>query len=132
MFEIQQTRLLATLDDTHEKYCRAEELDWPSLYFHLKSIESGCAGDFERFAENAYAMLVAWKMQRTGGGPRMSRFEEFKSSLRDEILPNARIVKLKPVYRANWEHCSRMTRNTSRSASTEGCSRPTLRMAWYA
>ncbi len=88
MFETQQTRLLTNLDDTHEKYCRAEELDWPSLYFHLKSLESGHAENVERFAEHAYAMLVAWKMQRTGGGPKMSRFEEYKSSL-ESIWPIA-------------------------------------------
>lgn len=81
MFDDQRTRLLATLYETHDKYCRAEELDWPSLYFHLKSLDAARAKDFERFAECSYAMLVAWKMQRTGGGPRICQFENYRSSL---------------------------------------------------
>jgi len=81
MFDDQRTQLLATLDETHDKYCRAEELDWPSLYFHLKSLEAARAQDFERFAEYSYAMLVVWKMQRTGGGPRMCEFGSYRSSL---------------------------------------------------
>lgn len=80
MFEDQKSRLLGALDEMHTKYCQAKESDWPSLYFHLSSLEAARAGNLERFAECAYAMLVAFRMNSNNA--KMRRFAEFRSSLR--------------------------------------------------
>ena len=84
MFDIQRNRLLNALDEAHEAYHRSEPFGWPSLYFHLKTLEAARAQNFERFAEYAYAMLAAWGMHRMGaGGSKMRKFEDFQASLLD-------------------------------------------------
>jgi hypothetical protein len=82
MFEDQKNRLLAALDQAHASYCQATESDWPGLHFHLASLEAAAKGDFGSFAERSYALLVAWGMQRRGGGPIMREFGAYKESLR--------------------------------------------------
>jgi hypothetical protein len=80
MFDDQKSRLLAALDEMHGSYSQAEESEWPSLYFHLSSLEAAHAKNFARFAECAYAMLVSWRMNSNNA--QMRRFDEFRSSLR--------------------------------------------------
>jgi len=80
MFDDQKSRLLAALDALHSEYSQAEESDWPSLYFHLRSLEAARAKNFQQFAECAYAMLVSWQMNSNNA--KMRPFDEFRSSLR--------------------------------------------------
>lgn len=83
MFEDQRKKLLDALDETHAKLYQEEEADWPSLYFHRRSLEAARAMNFEPFVEYSYAVLVSWGMQRPGGGggPKMREFGQYKSSL---------------------------------------------------
>ena len=80
MFDNQRTQLLTTLDQTHQRYCQKEEEDWPSLHFHLESLETARNVNFERFVESSYAMLASWQMNR--GNARMRKFEAYRSSIR--------------------------------------------------
>jgi hypothetical protein len=83
MFDDQRNRLLAAMDEAHDAYYRAVVFAGPSLHFHLRSLEAGRAQDFERFAENLYAVLASWGMHRMGpGGSKMREFGEFQTSLR--------------------------------------------------
>ena len=89
MFDDQRNRLVAELDAAHAAYYRAEVFGGPSLYFHLTALRAADAEDFERFAEQVYAVLASWGMHRMGiGGPKMRNFEEFQQSL-STIWPRA-------------------------------------------
>jgi hypothetical protein len=80
MFEVQQSKLLTTLDQTHQEYCQRKEGNWPALYFHCQSLKASSERNFEHFAESSYAMLVSFRMN--SGNARMNQFTRFRSSLR--------------------------------------------------
>jgi hypothetical protein len=83
MFETYRERLLQSLDAAHTAYYNAGTFGGPSLYFHLRALEAGKAGDCGRFADSAYALLTSWGMHRMGSrGAKMLEFEEFEASLR--------------------------------------------------
>jgi hypothetical protein len=83
MFDDQQKRLLANLDEAHEAYYRAATFAGPSLHFHLRALEAVQANDFEQAVEYVYATLTSWGMHRMGsGGSKMREFCEFRESLR--------------------------------------------------
>jgi hypothetical protein len=105
MFENHRLRLLRSLETAHAAYYRAAVFGGPSLHFHLRALAAGEAGDFDRFVEAVYAMLVAWGMHRMGrGGPKMVEFEKFQSSL-GSVWPfvlDLRHVKPEELGDAGW------------------------------
>lgn len=110
MFETQQNDLLNALEQAHDAYHRSEPFGWPSVHFHLKALQAARVQDFERFAEYAYAMLVAWGMHRMGPkdkGAKMCRFEDFQASLCD-IWPLALRLQSKRPTNLQKEHWDAM------------------------
>jgi hypothetical protein len=82
VFDDQRNNLLGALDESHDAYYKATLFSGPSVHFHLRSLAAARAGDFDEFAEYAYAMLASWGMHRMGpGGSKMNEFENFRSSL---------------------------------------------------
>jgi hypothetical protein len=81
-FQPQCELLIQRSEDAHANYYRAPTFGGPSLYFHQKALAAAKSGDVETFAEYAYAVLVAWGMDRPGpGGSKMRNFSEFQGSL---------------------------------------------------
>ena len=106
MFEVQQTKLLTNLDSAHGMYYQAETFGGPSLHFHLRSLESSQAKDFDRFSEHVYALLASWGMHRMGpGGSKMKEFDEFSDSLR-KVWSAALLLqdkKLDALSKTDWD-----------------------------
>jgi hypothetical protein len=82
-FEEKIASVLASLDSAHSAYLDSEVFGGPSLYFHVESLRAAENRDFDRFAEQVYALLSSWGMHRMGpGGSKMLDFQPFKDSLR--------------------------------------------------
>lgn len=65
----------------------------PSLYFHMKSLQSRDADNFECHLEYIYATLVSWGMHRMGPrGSKMLSFQDFKKSI-EKIKPTIEKAK---------------------------------------
>jgi hypothetical protein len=89
MFSEQRARILATLDEAHAAYYRAQVFGGPSLHFHLTSLRASGERDFNRFTEQVYAVLASWGMHRMGpGGSKMRDFDDFRESIRG-VWPKA-------------------------------------------
>jgi hypothetical protein len=73
---------LQNLEPAHSRYLSDETFGGPSLHFHLTSLRAAEEDDFDRFAEQVYALLTAWGMHRMGpGGAKMKDFAPFRASL---------------------------------------------------
>ena len=95
MFDGQQTELLTNLESAHGMYYQARTFGGPSLHFHLRSLESSQAKNFDRFSEHVYALLASWGMHRMGpGGSKMKEFDEFSDSLQ-KVWPAALLLQEK-------------------------------------
>lgn len=81
MFERQKERLLDNLERADVEFRQRRKNDAPGLYFHKEALSAAGEGNFDRFAEMAYAMLATWGMNRSGGGPSMVDFDCFRVSL---------------------------------------------------
>ncbi len=83
MFEEKIAEILNNLEVAHSAYYEAEVFSGPSLYFHLKSIQTARADDPERFTEYSYATLASWGMHRMGkGGSKMRDYDDYSASIR--------------------------------------------------
>jgi hypothetical protein len=82
--------LLANAEWWHAAYHKAATFTGPSLYFHLRALETRDAPTGVRHLENSYAMLAAWGMHRMGKrGSKVQDFQLFRESvekLGDEIV----------------------------------------------
>jgi len=74
----------------HQAFYDAEVFTGPSLFFHLRSLETRRSEDFILHLEFIYATLASWGMHRMGeGGAKMQNFHVFRRSvepLRKDIL----------------------------------------------
>lgn len=82
--------LLANAGAYHAAYYRADAFGGPSLYFHLRALETRNAPNAVAHLEYVYATLASWGMHRMGrGGSKMLSFETFRASVapvKDRIL----------------------------------------------
>jgi hypothetical protein len=120
MFDDQRNQVLATLDEAHDAYYRAEVFGGPSLYFHLKNLEAARARDFEPFAEYVYAVLASWGMHRMGpGGSKMRDFGEFSFSLKSIWQLGLELQDKSPnnLNEADWSDLKKIFTNLSFMAS---------------
>ncbi len=81
LFDGKIASVLDSLDAAHSAFLE-EDFGGPSLHFHIESLKAAENRDFERFAEQIYALLPAWGMHRMGpGGSKVLNFQPFKDSL---------------------------------------------------
>lgn len=74
--------ILVNADDYHSAYYMAEIFGGPSLYFHLRALETRQSLGDVAHLEYVYATLASWGMHRVGkGGPKMQSFEIFRRSI---------------------------------------------------
>jgi hypothetical protein len=82
--------VLANADRYHAAYYQAAIFHGPSLYFHVRALETRKAPDALAHLEYVYATLASWGMHRMGkGGSKMLPFEAFRASvapLKDKII----------------------------------------------
>lgn len=111
MFEVQQERLLQSLDVAHGAYYEARPFGGPSLHFHRRALAARTDADLEPFAEMAYALLAAWGMHRMGPrGSKTLEFETFKASLKPLWPTVLRLQQAKPedLDESGWREMSRV------------------------
>src|SRR4030042_2290014 len=66
----------------HQAYYQANTFRGPSLYFHLRALETRESDEITKHLEYVYATLSAWGMHRMGsGGSKMQTFDLFKRSI---------------------------------------------------
>jgi len=88
-YELMVNDILENADNYHQAYYQAEVFSGPSLYFHLRALETQTEDLSLIHLEYVYAALTAWGMHRMGKrGAKMQEFEAFYHSvidLRDRI-----------------------------------------------
>lgn len=90
------TDLAVNCGNYHDDYYEGEKFSGPGLHFHRRAV---CAKEEEK-AEMVYAVLAAWGMHRTDGGPQMNEFAVFSASLR-EFLPVMQSLRGKNIATIN-------------------------------
>lgn len=74
--------ILANAEKYHRAYYKAETFRGPSLYFHLRALETRQSIATRTHLEYVYATLASWGMHRMGkGGSKMQSFDTFCRSI---------------------------------------------------
>jgi hypothetical protein len=74
--------ILINAERYHGAYYEAETFRGPSLYFHLRALETRESADFSLHVEYVYATLASWGMHRMGKrGSKMQPFGTFRRSV---------------------------------------------------
>ncbi len=74
--------LLNCADQYHLAYYRSETFGGPSLYFHLRALDTRNDPCSTSHLEYVYATLASWGMHRMGpGGSKMQAFRKFQESI---------------------------------------------------
>ena len=74
--------ILDNAKEYHHAYYQANTFRGPSLYFHLRALETRQSTDIKTHLEYVYATLSSWGMHRMGkGGSKMQSFDLFRQSI---------------------------------------------------
>lgn len=96
---------LANAVEYHQAYYKAETFRGPSLYFHLRALETRGSPRDVTHIEYVYATLASWGMHRMGrGGSKMQSFDTFRQSIESlhDMISEAQRFDFREMEERKW------------------------------
>lgn len=104
----------------HQAYYQANTFRGPSLYFHLRALETRESEEITKHLEYVYATLSAWGMHRMGtGGSKMQTFNLFKRSIEQlhDKIKKAQDYDFRKIDDNKWNDLKEIFKNINIMAS---------------